>query len=378
MDQTEVEQLLALTSEIYDAALDASLWPDVLKNACAYVGGCSANLFSQDMESRRAAVFFQWGNNPHYESLYLEKYYKINPLVPGLTFFAVGEVHSQSDIMSYDEFFETRFYKEWARPQGLIDVVGANLERDSLRSAVIAIRRSEREGRVTDDTRRRVSMIVPHVRRAIAIGQVIEFNAGLSSSLADTFEALVTAVALVDAKGEIVFANGSGRTLLEAGEVARDVQGVFTAVDPKAHHKLTEAFAAAARGDAALGSKGVAIALPGARSPGWIAHVLPLTSGARRKAGRSHHASAAVFVRSAALSTPSGTEMIAKLFGLTPGELRVLLAIVDVGGVPATADALGVSETTIKTHLQNVYTKTGVNRQADLVKLVASTSSGLT
>jgi Bacterial regulatory proteins, luxR family len=43
-----------------------------------------------------------------------------------------------------------------------------------------------------------------------------------------------------------------------------------------------------------------------------------------------------------------------------------------VGGV-----ALGVSETTVKTHLQHVFEKTGTQRQADLVKLVAGYMSPL-
>ena len=47
------------------------------------------------------------------------------------------------------------------------------------------------------------------------------------------------------------------------------------------------------------------------------------------------------------------------------------MAIVHVGGVPETAEALGIAETTVKTHLARVFGKTGLNRQADLVKLVA-------
>ena len=35
-------------------------------------------------------------------------------------------------------------------------------------------------------------------------------------------------------------------------------------------------------------------------------------------------------------------------------ELRVLLAIVEVGGVPEVAEALGVAESTIKTHLGRI------------------------
>jgi len=51
--------------------------------------------------------------------------------------------------------------------------------------------------------------------------------------------------------------------------------------------------------------------------------------------------------------------------------MRVLIMIVQIGGVPEVAPVLGVSETTVKTHLQRVVAKTGTSRQADLVQVVA-------
>ena len=50
----------------------------------------------------------------------------------------------------------------------------------------------------------------------------------------------------------------------------------------------------------------------------YIAHVLPLTSGARRRAGTSYAAVAALFVHKAALQAPSPPEAIAKTYKLTP------------------------------------------------------------
>src|SRR5262249_7133994 len=52
-------------------------------------------------------------------------------------------------------------------------------------------------------------------------------------------------------------------------------------------------------------------------------------------------------------------------------------AIVEVGGVPETAEVLGVAQATVKTHLHRVFGKTGTARQAELVKLVAAFSSPL-
>jgi DNA-binding CsgD family transcriptional regulator len=131
----------------------------------------------------------------------------------------------------------------------------------------------------------------------------------------------------------------------------------------------------AERGDAAVGIKGIAVPLLALDGERHVAHVLPLTSGARRRAGTSYAATAAMFVRNAALNTPSPQEVIGKLYKLTPTELRVLLAIVQVGSPAGAAETLGVAESTVKTHLHRLFAKTGTKRQADLVKLVAGYAS---
>src|SRR4029077_18613313 len=82
-------------------------------------------------------------------------------------------------------------------------------------------------------------------------------------------------------------------------------------------------------------------------------------------------AAAALFVRKANLAVPSAPQAIGSAVKLTPTELRVLLAIVEVGGIPEVASAFGVADTTIRTHVSRLFEKTGTSRQADLVKLVA-------
>jgi DNA-binding CsgD family transcriptional regulator len=84
-----------------------------------------------------------------------------------------------------------------------------------------------------------------------------------------------------------------------------------------------------------------------------------------------------MFVRKAALESPSASEVIGRTYKLTPTELRVLLGIVEVGGIPEVAAALGVADSTIKTHVGRLFEKTGTSRQADLVKLVAGFSTPL-
>jgi DNA-binding NarL/FixJ family response regulator len=140
---------------------------------------------------------------------------------------------------------------------------------------------------------------------------------------------------------------------------------------------LHDAFASVGKSDAESGGKGKALSLKGRAGERYIAHVLPLAVGERHKAGAASTAVAALFVRKAELETVPPSEVIGKTYKLTPTELRVLRAIVNVGGVRQVAGNLGVADTTIKTHLGRLFEKTGVSRQADLVKLVAGYSSVL-
>ena len=100
-------------------------------------------------------------------------------------------------------------------------------------------------------------------------------------------------------------------------------------------------------------------------------------SGTRRRTGTADTAAVALFVQKAALETPSPPEVIAKTYELTPTELRVLLGIIEIGGVGDVAAALGIANSTVKTYLGRLFEKTGARRQVDLVKLVAGFSSPL-
>ena len=55
----------------------------------------------------------------------------------------------------------------------------------------------------------------------------------------------------------------------------------------------------------------------------------------------------------------------------SPSGDSLLTAFVEVGGIPEVAAALGVADTTVRTHVSSLFAKTGTARQADLVKLVA-------
>jgi DNA-binding CsgD family transcriptional regulator/PAS domain-containing protein len=366
---SEVEVLSQIIGQIYDAALVPDLWPAALERACEFIRGVAAAIYSQDVILKLGTRYHSWGDDVEFTRVYFSDYVKLNPLVPGFMLQQVGEVFSASSLMPYNELCASRFFKEWVEPQGLVDFVATTLDKTSTSIATISIGRSREQGLVDDEARRRMSLLAPHFRRAVLIGNVIDLQQAETAALGDTLAALSVGVFLVDAQGAIVFANDAGRAMLDDGRLLRSRGGKLAAVAGRADRALHDVFAACNGGDAGVGVKGIAVPLPldGDR---WLAHVLPLTSGARRAAGLARAATAALFVREPGLDLPSALEQIAQAYRLTPSEVRVLHAIVEIGGVQAAAEVLGISPATVKTHLQHLFAKTGTSRQAELVKLV--------
>jgi DNA-binding CsgD family transcriptional regulator len=373
----EAEELSQVIGDIYDASLDPALWPTAIESICGYVGAASASLHSQDSITRATDALFWWGRAstaPHYFKVYLETYGKINPIFPGIIFFDLERPVAVPDVISCEEFVRTRFFREWLAPQSLTDGLFSNLEKGATSCALFTAMRHTEHGPVDDRMRRRFELITPHVRRSMLIGKVIDLHRVEAAVLADSLDELASGVLIVDATGRIIHANASAHRLIAEANVLRATNGRVAAFDLEGTRNLLDVFTAAQAGDAAVGKRGIAIPLTARTGERYVAHVLPLTSGARRKAGVSYAATAAMFIREAALDLPSPPEAIAGQFKLTPAEVRVLFAIVEIGGVPEVAPVLGIADQTVKSHLHRIYEKTATKRQADLVKLVASYS----
>lgn len=370
------QQLLSdLIGIVYDAAIDPSLWQLTLERVALFVGGSGAGLFCKDVGVPHAAI-------PH--SVGFER-----PLPVALfqQIYSAAEGHflgdlevpiATTDLMPFADYAQTDFYRQWAEPQGLVDFLSAVLDRTVISSAIFGVFRHKRNGMVDDYARRQMRLIAPHIRRAVLIGRLFEFKAAEVATFVDTLDGLGAGMYLVDAAGRLIHANAAGNAILGTSDILSSVGGRLAANDAQVDRALRDVFAAAGQGDAALGNKGIAVPLIGSDGERYVAHALPLTSGARRRAGVVYTAAAALFVRKATLAVSSAPQAIGSAFKLTPTELRVLLAIVEVGGIPEVAIAFGVADTTIRTHVSRLFEKTGTARQADLVKLVAGYTTPLT
>jgi len=367
------EMLTRLIGRIYDAAVAPALWPDTLAHIARFVGGQAAGIFSKDTISKDSTPHHHFGVDPKQVQSYSETHSRFDPF-SNLRFFDVGQIVGIAELVPYDEFCRGRFFLEWMEPQGWVDAANCVLEKSVSHCWFLTIIRSDEQGAVDDEMRERMALVVPHVRRAVLMGRAIDVEQIRTAALANVLDGLSAGMFLIGDDSTLMHANSAGHGMLVAQDCLRSIDGRLMIAEREINMMLQDALTAAVQ--AGVGIKNLALPLVAANGDRYLIHVLPLSSGARRDAGVPHGTTAAVFVRKAVLDDLN-PEVIARAFDLTPAELRVLLAVVQVGGIPQAASILGVADSTVKTHVGRLFEKTGTSRQADLVKLAAGYSTPL-
>ena len=359
-----------LISEIYDAAIRPEIWPRVLEGCRQFVGGASAAIFAKTVTGNWRRLYFDDGRlDVESRQAYFNH---LAPLDPSNTVQVFAEVEDgviTSQKLLPEDFVLTRFAREWALPQGLVDIGFATLERRGDGAALFGVFRHERDGLGDEAMRQKLALLAPHVRRSFAIGNTIGQARHTADSFRNLFDGLAAAVFLVDADGRLVHANFAGEALIgrRDGAIRRRQDGVLHLERGDIRRLLPQ------DGDVEPRST----CLETTAGERLIVHVLPMTGAIRSVGGTGGDVVAALFVQAARFDPPSISETLGRTFELTPAELRVALATLRNDRVADVAEDLGIAEPTVKTHLSRIFAKTDTKRQADIVKLIAALASPL-
>lgn len=364
----QANRFSSLVGEIYDAAADPALRSGALEQVSYFVGGCAATILSRDASRLSIEIHQHFGTESRFRQLYRDRYVEQDPLLDRHLAIAAEQTIGVTDVMPHADFVATSFYREWVEPQGAIDLATVTLERSDTRTTVLQVLRHRSRGTVDDAMRERMRLLAPHIQRSRIMGRQIRARSHTVDDLAEVLDGLSTAICLLDADGRVVHANAACRQLFVDANllamvgdriVARNTQtdkifrGLFEIVSDSGAHSS--------------GRRRIELATS-ADGQHYLIHALPL----KRERNLPRDVAATVLLVQRAAMLPSLVpDAIASAFRLTPSELRVLMAIVEIGGVPDIAAKLGIAETTVKTHLGRLFEKTGAGRQADLVKIAA-------
>lgn len=363
MQQVDENQFLDL---LYEAAVDPDLWVPVMEQLADAMGGSSAWLSRTSVvDGSGPAITARI--DPQTQQQYRQYYGGINPFVSSPN--PEAGVVTNELWMPKEDLAQTEYYNDFLRPQDSGAFAIVRLGRDARSVSALSVNRSYARGSFERGALDLAERLRPHIRRAFKLTAKLGESALKGDDAGVALDQSPHGIFVLNDLGAVRRTNRAADRLMAQGlglYVAHGRLGMTRADDDR---RLEALIAAAAAGDPEQRCGG-SMGLRTARRRGPLSvTVAPVRS--ERLAVFGHRPSVVVVITDPE-ARPAVTEAaVQNVFGLTPAEARVALAMLDGATAREAAEQLGVSFHTVRHQIQSLLDKTGASRRTELVALLA-------
>ena len=366
-------EFVELIGGIYDAVIEPRLWPDVCDALRLRLEFKNAEIATMNVRTGEAVVGAVVGVPAQYLAVRSpERMREVMDMWGGerrLAEYPLEEPVLLSDVSDRTRWHRIEYFRLFAMPQDLVDAVAIALARDQRTIGSIAFGVHSSRRSVSPGDLAWLRLIAPHLRRAVQISGILDDATAAAESFSAVLDATNSGVVIVDLDGRILHANAAAQPMLAAGDPIREVGGRLQLRVELVPGQLMGAIRGATD-ETALGRRGLGIPTRRRDGSALTATVMPLERRSSRGGVSARAAAAVLIATSAPLEFPTGA--LSLLYDLTPAEVRVFELVVEGNSNVAVAKALGVSPSTVKTHMNRMFDKLGVRTRLELPKIAYS------
>ena len=369
------ERFERILASLNDTVLDDSLWPHTFKlidEACGSKGNMlvfSRSMPQHDVDIRLARFCFQGHRREDWEREYFEVYHPVDERIPRLGKLPDSKIVHVSSLYSEEEKKRSVVYNEALPCAHSTNSLNVRLDGPEGSSIVVALANPV-AGRWSSADFETIARLLPRLRQCVLIRQALVDARALGASLQALLENTRLGVILLDRGVGIVAANAPARAVLRRGDGLTDTGGRLRARAPGDDEVLQRRFADAMPPLGVQATGGSLIVSGGSASARLVVHVSPLRDPvAPLRPGR---VAALALVVDPARQAPVDPELAAAALGLTPAESQIAVLLAEGRGIDDIAAATWRGAGTVRWHLKRIFTKHGLSRQTELVRLVLS------
>lgn len=280
-------------------------------------------------------------------------------------------VFTVDDVMSAKEWESSAYYREYSRLNDVYHVMGADIS--TLDSGVLRFRitRSHSQPAFSAEDKKLCSRLVPHLRRSLQVHNLLGRSESLGNLYADAVNRLSIASLVLDESGSVLQLNDVARELLSHADglklVGSRLEASYPSDNRELHKLIKDALASKDATQPHETREALSIARPsGEVSLGVVVEPIPGPDWAE---GRGQPA-VMVYIRDAVGKSQVDNRVAKELFNFTPAETVLALQLANGLSLEEAAENLGIMRNTARAHLRAIFSKTGVRRQAELVRIM--------
>ena len=360
----ETELISNLIAALYEAASAPESWKAFLELLRSSACGNYASLIVRDPHGDNVGWVIS-ASGGRVDVISHDPYAHWSPFL-GV---AKDKVLTLQDVMTESEWKACRYYTDWCKDIDIEHILAVDVVTDNGCAYGLRITRSKKAGVFEAGELDLVRMLVPHFKRVLNMQLNLHRDRQVISLYGRATAQLMMGVVILDQTGRMIEANPAATSILNVGDGIRINNGTLEAVYANDNRKLQRLIR-----DALLSPKLSRVSMTEGMSItrqsgqlNWgvvVQSVSPdeWTEGKQRP-------SVAVFLRDTTGKAEPPAKLTQQLFHLTPAETAVATHLSNGMSLEEAAEALGIKPNTARAHLRSIFSKTGVRRQTELVRL---------
>ena len=304
---------------------------------------------------------------------YREQFFSLDPFIN----LPLDKIISLDDLMSDAELIASDYYQHYLHPVGVFRILGVDTGEPGGLLARLRFSRRKEEANFSSRDRNMLTLLTPHLRQALAIYARLNQMTSERDIYAGAVDQLSVATFILDEEGKLISSNTVACALLKDGDGLSlrgerlHIEGRNT--DRELQAAIASVIAAQQSGETAL-VKALRVPRRHDRSAlGLVVRPVPVSEWSDSQAGPS----VAVFISDPDQRDSASQQTLGELFSLTPAEARVAILLARGLSLADVSRAQNISPHTARAQLKSIFAKTGVSRQAELVRMVIKSVAAL-
>lgn len=304
---------------------------------------------------------------------YREQFFALDPFIN----LPLDKVVTLQDILDDRELEASDYYRHYLQPVNVFRILGVDTAEPGGMVARLRFSRGRRDARFSANDRALLQRLTPHLQRATQIYARLSRTTSERDLYAGAVDQLTVATIILDEQGRVLNTNALAKALLEerSGLGLRDQHLHIGGRDQnrELQDALTTVIRAQQRGEATV-VRALRIPRQGGRSDlGLVVRPIPAAEWGEGQGTPC----AAVFISDPDLRETASQQTLGELFGLTPAEANLAILLSRGLSLSEVSEAQNISQHTARAQLKSIFAKTGVSRQAELVRLVLKSVASL-